>query len=224
MCCLTAESRLRPDRRGPTQYRGSLLRSHSLTSRAKAQRCAGVYVCVSVPVCVRCFVRDAHSLVCRCICKQAAHVNTCAWHPHADSGSTALPCRLSLISGTKRRGISGENIRVCVCFLWICLCLWERQSQSTHCSPLQSATAAPWVVSEWFGHPLCHLSPPALRLTAGPATRHWGPASIRLLSHNQDWLFFPTGDFSLSADTVIFYLSTKTLWPSQSTISAKVSS
>lgn len=51
---------------------------------------------------------------------------------------------------------------------------------------------------------------PAPRLTAGPATQHWGPASIRLLSHNQNWLFFPTGEFSLSADIVIFYVTTKT--------------
>lgn len=57
MWCLTAESRLRPDRRGPTQYRESLLRSHSLTNRAKAQVC--VYVCFCgipcVPICHACF-------------------------------------------------------------------------------------------------------------------------------------------------------------------------
>lgn len=84
---------------------------------------------------------------------------------------------------------SGECVcmRLCVC---VCLSLGDGQSQFAHRSPMQSATAAPWVVSEWFGRPLCHLSPPALRLTASPATRHPGPASIRLLSHNQDCFFF----------------------------------
>lgn len=57
MWCLTAESRLRPDRRGPTQYRESLLRSHSLTNRAKAQVCVCVsfYGITRVPICHACF-------------------------------------------------------------------------------------------------------------------------------------------------------------------------
>ncbi len=64
MCCLTAESRLRPDRRRPTQYRGSLLRSNSLTSRAKARLCVRVCLCVFLTLNVCTFMSEMQARFC----------------------------------------------------------------------------------------------------------------------------------------------------------------
>lgn len=46
----------------------------------------------------------------------------------------------------------------------------QSQMQPAHCSPLQSATNAPWVVSKWFERPLRHLSPEVPELTTSPDT------------------------------------------------------
>lgn len=47
----------------------------------------------------------------------------------------------------------------------------ESQMQPAHCSPLKSATNAPWAVSKWFGRPLRHLSPGVSKRTTSADTR-----------------------------------------------------
>lgn len=182
---------------------GPLLRPHSLTSRVKAWR-NSVCVCVSLRLHVYASLSEMHRMpVCRCI-KACEYIFGTFTHWTRESWAVSI---VSNFINSAEKDYTGKAIYAC--YMW--MCLWERPSHSAHCSPLQFSTVAPWVVSEWFGHPLCSLSPPAWRRTVGPATQHRGPASNRLLSYNRDCLFHPTGDFPPLGHVVIFCLFVKTV-------------